>query len=70
MIPMKKNVSEMNFHIQTLGKVKNKKFRDTTSWEGKMVRRCSSFQISPVQPRQEAFGCSNKIHHRGKKVIR
>lgn len=26
-------------------------------------------QISPVQPRQKAFGCSNQVHHRGKKVV-
>ena len=31
--------------------------------------RCSSLQISPVQPCQKAFGCSDQVHYGGKKVI-
>lgn len=34
-----------------------------------MYYRCIFLQISPVQPRQKAFGCSDQVHHRGKKVV-
>lgn len=26
-------------------------------------------QISPVEPYKKAFGCSNEVHHGGKKVV-
>lgn len=26
-------------------------------------------QISPVEPREKAFGCSDQVHHGGKKVV-
>ena len=34
-----------------------------------IYHRCTSLQISPVEPRQEAFGCSDQVHHGGEKVV-
>lgn len=34
-----------------------------------MYYRCTFLKISPVQPRQKAFGRSDEVHHRREKVI-
>lgn len=30
---------------------------------------CTILQLSPVQPGEEALGCSDQVHHGGKEVI-
>lgn len=33
------------------------------------VSSCSFLQISPVQPGEEALGCSDQVHHGGEEVV-
>lgn len=42
---------------------------DTCLLTCKCIYRCTFLQISPVQPCQEAFGCSDQVDHGGKKVV-